>query len=284
MPDPERTLVQPNLREDAAKVRETPPLAAGASPNAAGEAPDWRRWARNVGIAAAAGMFMALIGAVGTDELPLGSRLLYWIPLTIAGGLFGHGLSLLLARIPKAGANPWVFGALLTLAISIPTTVVVWLYTDGLFGGQLDPARLPGFFAPVLVITAAMTALMTAVNWPGRVTHAPAAGERAAPVRFLERLPPKLKGAAIYAISAEDHYLRLHTSKGSDLILMRLADAISELEGLEGAQTHRSWWVAKDAAESARREGDRVMLTLKGGAEAPVSRPNIKPLREAGWF
>jgi hypothetical protein len=227
---------------------------------------------------------MALIGAVGTDELPLGSRLLYWMPLTIAGALFGHGLSVLLARVPKAGANPWVFGALLTSAIAVPTTVVVWLYTDGLFGRQLDPARLPGFFAPVLVITAAMTALMTAVNWPGRVTHAPAAGETAASVRFLERLPPKLKGAVLYAVSSEDHYLRLHTSKGSDLILMRLADAISELEGFEGAQTHRSWWVAKDAVESARREGDRATLTLKGGAEAPVSRPNIKPLREAGWF
>ena len=65
---------------------------------------------------------------------------------------------------------------------------------------------------------------------------------------------------------------------------MRLVDAIGELEGLEGAQTHRSWWVARDAVESARRDGDKVTLVLKGGAEAPVSRPNIKPLRDAGWF
>jgi DNA-binding LytR/AlgR family response regulator len=42
--------------------------------------------------------------------------------------------------------------------------------------------------------------------------------------------------------------------------------------------------VARDAVESARREGDRATLTLKGGAEAPVSRPNVKALREAGWF
>jgi DNA-binding LytR/AlgR family response regulator len=88
----------------------------------------------------------------------------------------------------------------------------------------------------------------------------------------------------LYAVSSEDHYLRLHTSKGSDLILMRLSDAIIELEGLEGAQTHRSWWVAKEAVESTRRDGDKVVLLLKGGAEAPVSRPNMRPLREAGWF
>jgi DNA-binding LytR/AlgR family response regulator len=100
----------------------------------------------------------------------------------------------------------------------------------------------------------------------------------------MERLPAKLKGAVIYAVSAEDHYLRLHTSKGADLLLMRLADAIVELEGLEGAQTHRSWWVARDAVEGARREGDRAVLVLKGGVEAPVSRPNVKPLKDAGWF
>ena len=276
--------MQPRLREDAAKVRETTVSAAGASPNADGEPFAWGRWARNLGIAAAAGVFMALIGAVETGELPLWQRLLYWIPLTMAGAVLGHALSVLVARIPRAGANPWVFGAILTVAISIPATLGVWLYTEGLFRGELVLSHLPFFFGPVLVISAAMTALMTLINWPGRVTHAPVAGATAPTIRFLERLPPKLKGAILYAVSAEDHYLRLHTSKGSDLILMRLADAITELEGLEGAQTHRSWWVAKDAVESARRDGDRVTLTLKGGAEAPVSRPNIRPLREAGWF
>ena len=119
---------------------------------------------------------------------------------------------------------------------------------------------------------------------PGAVTHAPAVGAAPATPRFFERMPAKLKGALLYAVQAEDHYLRLHTSKGSDLILMRLTDAIAELDGVEGAQTHRSWWVAKDAVESSRRDGDRLTLVLKGGAEAPVSRPNVRPLREAGWY
>lgn len=276
--------MRPRLREDAEKERQTPVSAARASRKAEGEAPDRRRWARNLAIAAAAGAFMALVGAVDTDELPLGARLLYWVPLSVAGAVLGHALSVLVGRIPKAGANPWVFGAILTLAISIPTTFVVWLYT-GLFRGGVVLAHLPYYFGPVLVISAAMTALMTLVNRPGRVTHAPAGdGAPPAPVRFLERLPSKLKGAALYAVSSEDHYLRLHTSKGSDLILMRLGDAISELEGLEGAQTHRSWWVARDAVENVRRDGDRVTVQLKGGVEAPVSRPNVRALREAGWF
>jgi hypothetical protein len=193
-------------------------------------------------------------------------------------------VSLLVRRIPKAGANPWVFGALLSAALSIPATLVVWLYTEGVFHGGIVVSHLPAFFGPVLVISAAMTALMTFINWPGRVTHSPAPGAPIPTVRFAERLPAKLKGAVIYAVSAEDHYLRLHTSKGADLILMRLSDAITELEGLEGAQTHRSWWVAREAVQTTKRDGDKVVLVLKGGAEAPVSRPNVRALREAGWF
>ena len=57
----------------------------------------------------------------------------------------------------------------------------------------------------------------------------------AAPAKFLDRIPLKLRGGELYAVQAEDHYLRLHTSKGSDLILLRLADAVAELEGIEGA-------------------------------------------------
>ncbi|MGD9968590.1 MAG: LytTR family DNA-binding domain-containing protein [Hyphomonadaceae bacterium] len=212
------------------------------------------------------------------------TRLLYWVPLMMAGGVLGHAMALLVTRIPQARVNLWVFGAILSLAIAAPATFAVWGYTSLIFGAWMPPRDLPMLFGSVLVMCCAMTALMLLVNRPGRITHAPAPGAPGQTVRFLQRLPAKLKGAALYAVSSEDHYLRLHTSKGADLILMRLADAISELEGLEGAQTHRSWWVARDAVESVQRGGDRVTLLLKGGIEAPVSRPNVKPLRDAGWF
>ncbi|RZJ40739.1 MAG: LytTR family transcriptional regulator, partial [Brevundimonas sp.] len=113
-------------------------------------------------------------------------------------------------------------------------------------------------------------------------THAAVAG--AAPSRFLDRLPPKLRGATIRAVQSEDHYLRLHTDRGSDLILMRLSDALSELEGLEGAQTHRSWWVARHAVRSVSRGEGRATLTLDDGLEVPVSRRYARALREAGWY
>ncbi|MNC82399.1 LytTr DNA-binding domain protein [compost metagenome] len=69
---------------------------------------------------------------------------------------------------------------------------------------------------------------------------------------------------------------------------MRLSDALAELEGLEGAQTHRSWWVAKGAVASIARGDGRAALTLEGGPDsdliAPVSRRYARALREAGWW
>lgn len=273
--------MQPQLRESAAQSRQPQAQAVGEA--RMGPA-SLRDWARNLAVAAAAGVFLSLAGAMNTGALPLPTRLAYWMPLMLGGALVGHFMGRLISMIPRAAASRWLYGALLAVAIAGPTTFIVSLYTGILFNARM---RLPvswDLFVSVLVISAAMTAIMIVVNWPGRVTHAVSPGAAPAPARFLERLPAKLKGAKLYAVTAEDHYLRLHTSKGSDLILMRLADALADLDGLEGAQTHRSWWVARDAVEGARREGDRAVLLLKGGVEAPVSRPNVRPLRQAGWF
>jgi hypothetical protein len=274
--------VQPELRQSTGNGRETPGPASGASRMGPGE--PWRVTVRNLAIAGAAGVFLAFIGALGTNNIALPIRLLYWVPLMLAGSLIAHVTVAGLTRIMHEATNPWLFGAVLAVGMAVPITALVWAYSGAMLGTSFSLGGLPELFGSVLTVCAAMTAITMTVNTPGRVTHAPPAGSPAAPVRFMERLPRKLKGAVIYAISAEDHYLKLHTSKGTDLILMRMSDAIVELEGLEGAQTHRSWWVARDAVESARREGDRMVLVVKGGVEAPVSRPNVRPLREAGWY
>lgn len=272
--------MQQKLRENTGADRETPAAATGASP-ITGEP---RMILRNLAIAAGAGAFLALVGALGTDQLSLPMRLLYWVPLMIGGSLIAHIAVMALTRVMRATDNPWLFGAVLAFGMAIPITGLVWAYNGAMLGALFSTSSLPELFGSVLSVCAAMTAVTMMANAPGRVTHAPPADAPAPAIRFMERLPAKLRGSVIYAVSSEDHYLRLHTSKGADLILMRLIDAIGELEGIEGAQTHRSWWVAREAVESSRREGDRVTLVLKGGVEAPVSRPNIKQLRDAGWF
>jgi hypothetical protein len=183
--------------------------------------------------------------------------------------------------------RPLLATAILALVISVPQTIVVWAIGPLFFPqNRWDLRTLPAYYPSVIVVAAVMMAITYMVIERmiarDRITHAAPAG--AAPPKFLQRLPVKLRGGELYAVEAEDHYLRLHTSRGSDLIWMRLVDAVAELDGLEGAQTHRSWWVAKAAVTDARRSDGRGTLVLKNGVEAPVSRSYAAALREAGWF
>jgi DNA-binding LytR/AlgR family response regulator len=78
--------------------------------------------------------------------------------------------------------------------------------------------------------------------------------------------------------------VRAHTARGSDLILIPLKDAIAELEGVDGLQVHRSWWVARGAVAEALSSGRNLTLRLTNGLEAPVSRASIATLRATGWL
>ena len=101
---------------------------------------------------------------------------------------------------------------------------------------------------------------------------------------FAERLPLPLRNRELIALKSEDHYLRVYVEGQSELILHRLSDAIAELGDDLGAQTHRSWWVAKAAVAKVQKTDGRAILTLTNGEEVPVSRRHYKNLNEAGWF
>ena len=233
---------------------------------------------RPLGVAVIAGAFLALIGALGSADTPLVPRLAYWIGLSALGAVLGSTVAQLVSRfLPGLGAT-WLRGLVIVAVLTPLFTLLVWFA-----GGRTpSPRVVMAYFGVSLVMTSGMTTLMMLATRRPVETHA--APPEAPPPRFLERLPLKLRGGEIYAVEAEDHYLRLHTSKGQDLILLRLSDAVAELEGIEGAQTHRSWWVAKAAVQDAKRGDGRATLTLISGVEAPVSRAYAKALREAGWY
>jgi uncharacterized membrane protein YfbV (UPF0208 family) len=207
---------------------------------------------------------------------------------TLLGILVSAGVS---AAFDREQRRPIASTVLTAAIMTAPTAVLVLVATRLVFGIDLMP--YPALLGPVFLMSLAMTGLN---HLAGRSAQPPNAApiaetpiaetgkETAIAVRFLERLPPRLRGAELHAVQAEDHYLRIHTSRGSDLILLRLADAIAELEGLDGAQTHRSWWVAKAAVQDVRRGDGRAVLLLPAGVEAPVSRSFAPTLRDQGWY
>ena len=82
----------------------------------------------------------------------------------------------------------------------------------------------------------------------------------------------------------EDHYLRVHTRLGNAMILMRMRDAVVQLDETEGERVHRSWWVARHAVAGVVRQDRNLRLRLVDGREVPVARANIPALRAKGWL
>ena len=270
--------MQPDLRQSPPSFRQWKGVALGASPTAR----LLLRNARGLAIGVIAALFLSLSGAFDTQDAPVLLRLAYWGGLMIGGSLIGLVTISLFQRFEILEQRPWLQGILIVTVITGPMTLMVFLVTTGLFPQPNETVSLVRYLPQVLIITVAMTALNYATEQKQQTTSSIDGLDRS--VRFLDRLPMKLKGADLLAIEAEDHYLRLHTDRGSDLILLRLADAIGELDGIEGARTHRSWWVARSAIVETTRNDGRAILTLKDGSRVPVSRSYAAGLREAGWF
>ena len=150
-------------------------------------------------------------------------------------------------------------------------------------GNSVPLSFYPFLFFQVLVISIAVYAI--GLVYERAMLVQPASETLRDPVRhFLENLPIKYRDAELYAIASEDHYLRVYTDKGEELILMRLADAVHNLDGAKGLQTHRSWWVNATGLEEVKKENGQMKLILKSGTAVPVSRTYQSAVKAAGWF
>jgi hypothetical protein len=244
----------------------------------------WSAVGRTLVAATAVGALLAFVGAFNTWRQPLPLRTAFMIGMALLSSGLGIVAFRLTCRIPWTRDRRFLQGAISALILTPPLGLIIWGLMYLLPGGGDPAGALPSYLLNTFVMSEALTLGAVALN--RRASRAAHAGQPppAPPPKFLERLPLKLRGAEVWAVEAEDHYLRLHTSRGQDLILLRLADAIAELEGLEGAQVHRSWWVARDAIADARRGDGRATLTLRDGSEVPVSRTYAKILRDLGWI
>ncbi len=110
---------------------------------------------------------------------------------------------------------------------------------------------------------------VTTASQPAAVPANPAAGDVP---RLRARLSRGFAGE-ILALESEDHYVRVHGPTRSELLLIRLREAILEMDGIAGEQTHRSWWVASSA----------IAECLTNGLKVPVTRDSIQRLQRSGF-
>ncbi len=213
------------------------------------------------------------------DGLSLPGLVLYWgiitvctffiaMPVSVATGAF-----LYQRGIPEV--LTWIAGGIVS---AFPITAFVLAVNQGLFGLWRNAnVSLLEFHAYNTAITVSVVTIYYLVSLETR-SEANAAVPETSP--FLDRLPAAL-GKDIVSLQAQDHYLKVTTSAGSDMILMRLTDAEKELSDCDGMRVHRSWWVAEQHIAELKRDGERLFLKMSNGDEIPVSRSYAKQVRES---
>lgn len=182
------------------------------------------------------------------------------------------GLNTAVMNVPLTGAQ-YLAGVSTALPVSLALCLIVWL--------SMDAERPREGAAPEAVVSLAGQPVPQAPA----VDASPLQAAPATPPRpaLLDRLPGDKRGTLI-RLEVQDHYVLVVTSRGREMVLMRLADAIRETEPVDGLQVHRSHWIARDGvAEIIREPGKngRTLLRTTDGAEVPVSRGNVADVK--GW-
>ena len=98
----------------------------------------------------------------------------------------------------------------------------------------------------------------------------PAAQQNHIPSFMLEsRLAPD---SSVIAIKAEEHYIRVWSDSGTDLLRHRFKDAVHEMQDAGGLQVHRSWWVRLSSVSEFRMKGRKMELYIEAqDLTVPVS-------------
>ena len=192
----------------------------------------------------AAGLVLALSGPFGTDGVALTTRLAYWPGLVVA--TYGAAALVNTTLAPVTRNRPFWQDVVLTgLVAGAAVAVIVLAVNRAAFGVWPDRDALPGFLGTLVAITMTVNAVVAL-----GMRHGPARRDATGPPPILQRLPLD-KRAALVALSVEDHYVRVRTRKGEEMVLMRLADAMREVAIPPARRsTDRTGW---PSARCARR-------------------------------
>lgn len=220
-------------------------------------------------------LVLGIVVPFDTDETlgPI-ARFPYW--MAIVGVTYGAGALIndVMSKLWRGRMPLWRLILLSCLATGIAISAIVTVINYFTFQYWPDLVDLPAYIGSIFAIAFIVAGIF-------QIVTKQRASTAAVPPPVLERLPYEKRGQLV-ALSVEDHYVRILTTKGADVVLLRLRDAMLETGDVAGLQVHRSHWVALDAVTSARRDGDRAILTLQTGDDIPVSRRYVGDIKQAG--
>jgi hypothetical protein len=225
-----------------------------------------------------------LAGPFGSFGLPLGTRFLLWSSLIgINTAKWSLWATQVLPRFTGKQQLAMVGVGALVLNVTVGWEVEVVYAAVG------RPVDLPVFTIWVIAATISLTigAVIWATGRDGISEQPPLAAAPAslAPGSLLARKARLNSLTDLYAVEAEDHYVRLYLpDRRRPLILYQFGDALAELAQIDGLQVHRSVWVAERAIVAARREGRNWRLEIIDGVRLPVGPSFLSAVRARGWL
>lgn len=230
-------------------------------------------WIFLLGLAAV----LAVIGPFGTFEaLSLPLRFLYWAPIVIGANVVVRAAHRLV-DLMFPDITPFRWQVLAIATFSLIFSPLVWAYS-GLFSDQFRDLDSLIFIA--VNVLGATTTVGLLVYFMSRETEAP----EMLSARIYHRLPANT-GSPVVRLTVDDHYVEVHLADGTNhRILMRLADAVQEMDDTIGFYTHRSHWVAAAHVQHSLREKNRDYLMLQTGEKVPVSKTYRENVEAAGFL
>ena len=240
---------------------------------------------RHAVVAAALGLLFGFLGPFGTyPALDRGQRYAFWFALVVSG----YACALLVRRLLPSNLShrplPVQVGTTALLSALPQTFVVAWAFTLVQPGRLFGPAALAALFVAVLAVQLILASAVVLAQPTGSEARLhPLTGDKTNAAPVDRGRVSAAAGGDVIALEAEDHYVRVHTNRGSALVLHRLTDSIAELAGIDGLQVHRGWWVARGSVRGTFMRDGRRWLRLANGLDVPVSRARVREVLARRW-
>ncbi len=217
----------------------------------------------------------------GTAFLSFDQRLLYW-PIIVGVALTLSGAIRVI--IPSFGANEILRDAVVGVIFALCFVPCIWILTEFILGfSDLDSQDILRLFRDITVFSILLSIVRGRFERRRQVVEAVDPREGSERPRLFDRFSAP-EDAQIMRLAADNHYVDVFLDNGTtERLLMRLRDAVAEIDPVDGFYTHRSHWVCSAFAVKGHRDAGRDYVVMSDEFLVPVSRTYKTALVEKGF-
>lgn len=224
----------------------------------------WEKKALVFFVALAVLTFLGPFGSYESMDFP--TRFVYWSALMIGVGFFMHVSMTTALSTPYLGKLPqFVRIGVGSVVAGLPGAAVVIFVNEVFWPVTITLTRIGSIWMQVALV-GYVIGVVEYMQWgPTKNVE-----EKPKTTDFHKRLSASEK-AEIISFSMQDHYVAVTTSEGSEMVLIRMSDAIKEVSAIAGARIHRSHWIAKSHLHNIEKDKARHLAVLSDGRKLPIS-------------